>query len=77
MIHNIIVIPILGVAIDWSVFKVEGSPLYSLVVIVTLNVVANEIVSRLITTDTRPEDSWASWKSDASSNLILITNKIK
>ena len=67
----------MGVAIDWSWFKVEGSPLYSLVVIVTLNVVVNEIVSRLITTDMRPEASWASWRSDASSNFILITNKIK
>ena len=55
-IHNVIFIPSLD-AIDCSSVKVERSPLYSLVVSVTLNVVANEIVSRLITTDTRPEDS--------------------
>ena len=47
-----IIIPTLGVAIDWSSVKVEGSPLYSLVVTVTLKALANEMVSRLTTTDT-------------------------
>ena len=52
MVYNIIIIPILGIAIDCSLVKVEGAPLYSLVVIVTLNEVTNEVESRLTTTYT-------------------------